>query len=152
MITINTFMKSNEGFTPIAQFGGPVPDVDYIEGALTIDANGVSIIGVEACDYIDQLWCYIIDALPEIHAGELCRIYLPDQPISIEFQPLSGRKTLLKVSIPGKEGASCVVDRQELVDQFKRAGSAFLLKMMDIVPELSDHWEQTKRQLDEVSC
>jgi hypothetical protein len=47
----------------IEDFMGPIPDLDYIEGAIELSVYGVVIIDRSMWDYVDQLWSYIAESI-----------------------------------------------------------------------------------------
>jgi hypothetical protein len=87
MIEISTYLKHGEEFIPVEKFAGPLPDEDYIEGAIELSINGRSLLTREDWDCVDQLWAYLVDGLASIQIGKPFKTYFPDQPIEVSFTP-----------------------------------------------------------------
>jgi len=81
MVEIDTYFRINNEFVLIEEFSNQFSDIDYIEGAIILKINSVTILSLETWDYIDQLWAYIINGLETIMLKENYFTYFPDQAI-----------------------------------------------------------------------
>lgn len=87
MIHIKSWLKAAGDLVPVEEFRGPVPDQDYIEGALELTIGHKPMLTRELVDYIDQLWAYLIRGIRGIVAGNEFSTYYPDMPLEIILRP-----------------------------------------------------------------
>ncbi|MFD7831141.1 hypothetical protein [Kitasatospora sp. NPDC059803] len=144
MIEIETFLKTADGeFVKVESCHTPPPDLDYIEGAIRISVDGIDIIGLRECDYVDQLWCYVAEMAAKLNLPGRVETYFPDQPIKLSFE-VKGARVLVSAHI-GKETRRANVSLIELRDQVKAAGIAFFGKMSEIAP--ANSYAEAQRDL-----
>lgn len=129
MITSETYIKNKNRitsmhellknplnyFTPLGngEVLDDVEDFNYVEGAIILKINNVSMLGFQHWDLVDQLWVYLITSVEQLIDGkQYFSFYFPDQPLKFEIKAISS--TLLLVSVDGK---TCIVDRNEFFTQ-----------------------------------
>lgn len=148
MLKVNTFFRIDGQFIDAESFRGSIPDIDYIEGALSIIANGRQLIGQEAWDYIDQLWSYIVDGIYSVATGSAYTCYFPDQPVKISFEPV--KPNLIKLTFELNGERSAVIERNELIEKFSAAATVFFKIMGEKVPEHSSSWNDCLDKLSSI--
>lgn len=94
MISVRTYIKKEEEFIEFHSYTGHIEDSNYIEGALELTINGITLLDKDMWDYIDQLWSYIVDGIVCILNDQPFESYFPDQPIKISFVPMKGNVSL----------------------------------------------------------
>lgn len=55
MIEVRSYFRVDGQFVLADDLQGDVPDTDYVEGAITVDVDGVPFIDFEHWDLVDQL-------------------------------------------------------------------------------------------------
>lgn len=111
MFKVKSFFKKNNDFIPASEFNEVISDPDYIEGAIEISQWSKKILTTENCDYVDQLWCYLVEGIEKVSKGLEFDTYLPDQPILISFKPnLVSKKVLITVKKDSENSISVEYD------------------------------------------
>jgi hypothetical protein len=120
----------------------PIPDVDYVEGAIVWTIQGVSLMSESQWDLVDQLWAYMIDGVIQLLDTGKFETYFPDQPLRLAFTARSGNRVEVAV---GEE--KNIVDREALVTSLADGGKRFFWRMKELVPKRNITW---KRYLDKI--
>ncbi|MEV6674990.1 hypothetical protein [Streptomyces sp. NPDC051162] len=151
MLMVESFLRDSEGnFIPVDQVTPPVPDPDYVEGALEFTVNEVEILSLAHWDYIDQLWSYIINMLEELRVSDSASTRFPDQPIELKFSR-KGKLGILVQSAVGGVTCSAMVREGDLMAALRDSGVKFFQCMESLVPESADfHASELARLL--VNC
>jgi hypothetical protein len=134
VIQIRSYLKVGAEFVPIESFVGAVPDTQYIEGALEVVVDRVPLIGMDAWDYVDELWAYLIDASLRAAGGAEASLFFPDQPIEVTLHPLSGSRLEIAV-IRSAKAKRVRVAMGEFMDVLCDAAELFFRRMVALVPE-----------------
>jgi hypothetical protein len=121
-------------------------DAQYVEGAIELTVDGMSILTVAEWDYVDQLWSYIADMIQNLSRTGEASTYFPDQPIMLTFVRSSPGRLLVSCKI-GNETRRVNVGEREFLNALRIAGDAFFLKMATLVPENSEGYEIARRSL-----
>ncbi|GGX68653.1 hypothetical protein [Streptomyces hiroshimensis] len=133
MLTVATSLRSSNGsFASLDQMESPVPDPDYIEGALVVTVDGVEILSREHWDYVDQLWSYVVSMLEGLKESDSVATGFPDQPIEFKFSR-KGARVLVQSVVNGRT-LSALVGEGELLSAFRDAGGEFFRRMVELVP------------------
>ena len=63
---------------------------DYLEGALVLNQNNGSLFDLSKWDLVDQLLCYLVNALHEVFldSRKMSVFFYPDQPIEVSVTKL----------------------------------------------------------------
>lgn len=80
---VETLLKVGGEFVPVDVFDGPLPDRDYIEGAIILSVEGKTILGLQHWDLVDQLWAYLLNGLAALRHAPKHECYFPDQPLRL---------------------------------------------------------------------
>lgn len=146
MIEIETYLRGADGtFVRVEECRTPPADADYVEGAVRLAVNGVEIIGVKEWDYVDQLWAYIANMIPELTATGSASMYFPDQPIELTFRR-DGSRVLVSFRV-GKSHRKASVPMSELLGALRSAGGNFFDAMSALLPENAQSYSDARRQL-----
>ena len=137
MTMVQTYFRVDDDFVPIEEFSGPVPNKDYIEGAIVCSISGRELFQLKHYDLIDQLWAYIVDGLSKLRDGKDYDVFFPDQPLRLRFKLIS--QHCVEVSI-GNESKK--VDYDAFRSTLKDGALAFFAKMKEIYPEASETWQR----------
>ena len=117
MISVKTYIKSNNEFVEFNHYEEAFEDSDYIEGAIELTINGVILFNKDMWDYIDQLWSYIGDGIICIQSNKPFETYFPDQPIKISFTPV---KESVSVSVICYSEIKVKVDKKEFIHEMSK--------------------------------
>ncbi len=148
MIEIKTLFRIKNDFVPIEEFSGSFNDIDYIEGAISLSINNVTILSLNTWDYVDQLWAYIINGLEDIILGKNYFTYLPDQPIGLSFEIVGNN--MVKVSVDYKGCGTAVISKNIFISNMCKNGRIFFNKMLDIVPKYKDSWVKYLNKIEKI--
>jgi hypothetical protein len=142
MIDIHSLMKVADNLVPIEEFEGPIPDEDYIEGAIELTVDHKPILRREMIDYVDQLWSYLVNGLGEVVAGREFSTGYPDMPIDIVLQPQGDHVRIALSSKSRKWDAAASVTLNELLDAMVPAGILFFerLRCFTLHKEVCDRY------------
>lgn len=132
MVTVNSFLKAGDDLVPIEEFVGPIPDDDYIEGAIELFVDAKPILTREMVDYVDQLWAYLVRGLGEVAAGREFLVYYPDMPVRIIFRPQERDVTVIVDPEQLNRMASVPVDA--LIGAMTSAGMTFFDRLRQYAP------------------
>ena len=132
MITIRSLLKVEDALVPVDEFVGPLPDDNYIEGAIELSVGYKPILTREMVDYVDQLWAYLIRGLGEVVAGREFSTFYPDMPLEVVLRPQGGRVTIMVD--PSQGGAEASVTLDELCRAMATAGTLFFERLRPLVP------------------
>lgn len=149
MLTVDTFLRVGDGFVRVQDFDGAIKEPEYIQGALSIRANGVQVLGVELWDYIDQLWAYIADGVCCVAEGKSYSCYFPDQPIKLSFELVGAG--MVKISVDFQGGRSAVVSMEEFLSTFVKAGVDFFHSIGRLLPDQNEALSDYSARLESVS-
>ncbi|MCJ8273110.1 MAG: hypothetical protein MJK04_27380 [Psychrosphaera sp.] len=139
MINVNTYLKTADNrFVPYKDFTGKLKDLDYIEGAMELELNGVLLIDVSMWDYIDELWAYICKGLGLVKRGMEFSTYFPDQPIKLDFIPLNN--DMLKITINVHAEKTVVVSLSEFVKVMTQEVAQFFEYLVKLHPEYEEEF------------
>ncbi|NBD09736.1 MULTISPECIES: hypothetical protein [Corallococcus] len=145
MITLATYFRQGEDFVPVDAFVGPIPDEDYIEGAMEFSIDGRSMLTRKEWDYIDQLWAYLVGGMAELQRGEKFQIFFPDQPIELSATPdeVGGRATVRVVM--GGDVREASVERAVLVAEVLKEARHFFERIQKVLPR--EGYAQTLQEI-----
>ncbi len=147
MIEITSYLREEDGtFVKIGDVTRSPQDERYVDGALDLVINGVTILDTGIWDYIDQFWCYISSMIDQLLKEGEASTRLPDLPPKLTFRRIGTNRVLVTFSFPGERRATTVA-QDELVDTLCRHGLDFLHKMSDLLPENSDMYAVAINQL-----
>ena len=94
MLEVISYIKNGEEFTRIEDFEGLIDDPDYIEGAIEIITQDNILLSLNDWDYVDQMWCYLVDGLNAVKAWQEFSTCFPDHPTEITFIPNKESRTV----------------------------------------------------------
>lgn len=151
-IIIESYLRKEDGeFLPIQSWIDPIPDHDYLEGALKLIINGTPIMTLTMWDYIDELWAYIINALQKFTLDDSVHIYFPDQPIKLDMKRTPPNMILVSISSrSGKFDNSAWTHEGNFVHQLLDAGEKFFTKMNKLDPTGQGQYENDIERIEEV--
>lgn len=132
MITIRSLLKVDDALVPVDEFVGPLPDDNYIEGAIELSVGYKPILTREMVDYVDQLWAYLTRGLGEVVAGREFSTFYPDMPLEVVLRPQGDRVTIMVD--PSQGGAEASVALDELCRAMATAGTLFFERLRPFVP------------------
>lgn len=139
---VETYLKTGDGFTPIGEYSGTIPNENYVEGAIRCEIAGQTILGQEHWDLVDQLWVYIVEGLVKLSRDEVYESSFPDQPLRLRLEPVSGY--CVKVSI-GETTYS--VDRETFVTVMKEGAVKFFDAFKQLCPASTDTWDRYSNEV-----
>ncbi len=114
MLQVISYLKSDEKFINIQDFYGQIEDVDYIEGAIEIMTEDKILLSLYDWDYIDQMWCYIVEGLNTVKAGQKFSTYFPDHPTEFIFIPHKESQTV-DICVKSHEDLCSRIDYDEFM-------------------------------------
>jgi hypothetical protein len=136
VISVQSLIKVDDVFIPALEFDGPVDDPVYLEGAIVLVMDGVSVLDAQLWDYIVLLWALLIGALEEAAESGFAKTGLPGQwvDILIYADREAGRTT---VDVRGKSmrRGSCGYD--EFFIAVCAEARTFSTRMAAVIPERS---------------
>lgn len=98
-----------------------IKDYNYIEGCIIIIYYGEYILDFKYWDIVEDLWCYIIDAIDEIMNGkQTAKFLFPDQPVEVQLQCISKDQILIKT-----EKTTHVICKSEFIDEMLNGAEKF---------------------------
>ena len=137
-MTVKTYFRINNQFVAVREYPEKkLPDPDYIEGAILCRQRETDILCLEHWDLVDQLWCYIIAGINAISKGNPFKTMFPDQPLLMEFAPLSAYA--LSVTIGDN---SYKVNRSIFIKEMCEEALYFFEKLNYLVPESKTTWDR----------
>jgi len=92
----------------------PFLNLDRFEGYIELTYYGQPILTHILGDFIIDYWCYLVEALEDYIKKGSGRMYLPDQPIPIEFEEQGSNWVLMTVGEAGEYG-KWLLPREELI-------------------------------------
>lgn len=134
---IESFLKTNGSFVRVADFPGPIPDMDYVEGAIVCRIGGQDLLSTEHWDLVDQLWAYLVDGLTKICAGDEFDGFFPDQPLKLRLKLLSEYCVEVTIGDDIKR-----FDRSLLVTTLATGAQQFFNEMNRLAPDSADTWHR----------
>lgn len=144
VVEIETFLKNDRGeFVSVSDYQGPVPDADYIEGAVKIVIDGREILGVKEWDYVDQLWSYLARMVADLRSEGDARTRFPDQPIELSLQRNRGRVLVTVDSRVEVQRADVSFD--DFLAAVISSGLLFFERMSEIAP--GNSYESARKDL-----
>ncbi|NNB92825.1 hypothetical protein HI113_02715 [Corallococcus exiguus] len=145
MVQIATYFRQGEVFVPIDAFVGPIPDEDYIEGALEFSMGGRSMLTRQEWDYIDQLWAYLVGGVADLQRGETFQTFFPDQPIELSITPdgVGGHATMRVVI--GGDVREASVELAVLVAEVLKEARHFFERIQKELPR--EAYQQTLQEI-----
>ncbi|MCZ2341262.1 MAG: hypothetical protein LC104_05625 [Bacteroidales bacterium] len=135
--TIETYLKVNKQYVPVSEYTGTLPDKDYVEGAIHCRINGRDLFTLDHWDLVDQLWCYILEALTLTRQGSEYDSSFPDQPLRLRFKPLSSYAVEITVG-----DSSHKFDTETVMNCLAPGAVSFFTAMKRLAPEADDTWER----------
>lgn len=126
MINISTYLKIKNNFINIEDFYGKIDDEFYIDGSIELSIDNVELIDKSMWDYIDQLWCYLIDGLNSLSKNESFKTNFPDQPIEVKFEII---KNNALITVGDKK---IFVDRNFFITSMAAHAKKFLSKLITL--------------------
>ncbi|WP_205877920.1 hypothetical protein [Mycobacterium camsae] len=149
MISIRSYLcnKRGEEFHEICNGSDYlVQDDNYIDGAIELTINGVSIVDRTMWDTIDDLWAYIANMIDDLCKFGRAQTLFPDQPIKLSFER-TGKDQVRVTSYFGDIVKTAVVGEVELVSALTMAGVQFFREMMRINPASSQAYQHQVERL-----
>lgn len=141
VVLIKTYLKNSDGvLVDFDQFQGGLGDTDYIDGAISLNINGVEIISTDMWDYVDELWGYIVKGVVKLAKKEASTTYFPDQPIKLSFEHLYGE--VIKLSVECEGVTSAVLNQRELHDSLREHLYKVFEVMKKLAPENSEWYNE----------
>lgn len=134
---VQSFIKVKDNFVPLSEFSGPLPDNDYIEGAIEFSINGKSVFSQAHWDLVDQLWAYILEGLHRVRDAGFYEIYFPDQPLLLRLKKMNQHQLEIQVG-----DVVHVVPFQKCIALLSTGADAFFHSMISFAPEDSATWEE----------
>ncbi|PXF31496.1 hypothetical protein WH50_09905 [Pokkaliibacter plantistimulans] len=141
MVEIQCFFKNGESFYPCNEYAGEIVDLNYIEGAIELKANGVVLMDKTMWNYIDQLLAYLVDGVGCIKNNKPYGCCFPDQPIEVSFSPVD--ENWLSITVKCHSSVSETVRIDEYLYALKMSALEFFEKLGKIIP----HQEKYKHVL-----
>ena len=92
----------------------PFLNLDRFEGYIELTYYGQPILTHILGDFIIDYWCYLVEALEDFIKKGSGRMYLPDQPIPIEFEEQGPNWVVMTVGDHGEYG-KWMLPRKELI-------------------------------------
>jgi len=132
----------------IGEYRGRVKDPDYIDGSLTLSINDNTIISSDMWDYIDQLWCYIINGLLEIKSDGIFTTFFPDQPIEMSLEKYNG---VLTITIKTNTVYTEQVSWNEFLKGILPSATLFWTRIVELAPSLTLLGEEMKEKISRLS-
>jgi hypothetical protein len=133
---VTSYLKIGERFIPVREFTGTLADEDYIDGAIEARIDDNPLLGLNHWDLVDQLWAYIVHGLEALKRGEEESCYFPDQPLRLEFTPVSAFAAEVTI---GEN--SHVFDLHLLISVLAKGAEDFFTEMLRISPSQSEIWD-----------
>lgn len=146
-IVVKTYVKIGDEFIDFFKFNGPVGDPDYIDGALELSINGVSLIDKSMYDYIDDLWSYLAEGLSKVYRGQPFKTYFPDQPIEINLIP-KGNDIL--ISVECNEEVKVYVNKEDFLMVMAEHARKFFEHLKEIVPSADEACNVSCKLLEQI--
>lgn len=140
MIQVESWLKVADDLVSVQEFTGPIPDQDYIEGAIELIISHKPVLTRDMIDYIDQLWAYFIRGLEEVVAGREFSTYYPDMPLQIILRPHGRDVTVIVDPQQWNRIASAPLDA--LVDAMVPAGILFFEKLRQYAPSNRSRYDR----------
>lgn len=145
-------MRNEDGsFTPLQEWDGSINDPDYLEGALELTVNGVSLITSTMWDYIDQLWAYIFNTIEDLTFEESAYMYFPDQPIKLEMKKV--KTDMVQISVSSRSGKfdnSTKAKESQFIQKLLKEGERFFLQLGEKNSENRKKYETEIEQIREL--
>ncbi|MGL6095274.1 MAG: hypothetical protein ACRC7O_05675 [Fimbriiglobus sp.] len=138
-------MKINSQYVPVSEYTGSLPDKDYVEGAICCRINGHDVFTMDHWDLVDQLWCYIVEALTLVRKGVEYDSSFPDQPLRLKFKPLSPYAVEITVGDTAHK-----FDTETVMNCLVPGAMSFFTAMKGFMPEANDTWERYSSQASAV--
>ena len=146
MFKVKFFFKKNNVFIPASEFNEVISDPEYVEGAIEISQWNKKILTTENWDYVDQLWCYLIEGIEKVSKGMEFDTYLPDQPILIAFKPsLVSKKVLITVRKDSEKFIT--VEYDEFLNVMVEEAKNFFWHMKRLLPNYQNTYVQAEEDL-----
>ena len=92
----------------------PYLDFERLDGHIELSYYGQPILTEKLGDFIKEYWAYLIQAINSLMEEGSGGMYLPDQPIPIDFQEQGPNRVLLTVGKNGKYG-KWLLPKEELI-------------------------------------
>jgi hypothetical protein len=84
VIEVKSYLRGpDEQFTGVDAVTNSPLNPRYVERAIELTIDGVSIIDTVMWDHVDQPWAYISDMVLSLQEQEQAITYFPDQPIKL---------------------------------------------------------------------
>jgi hypothetical protein len=87
MLTVCSLIKVADHLVSVDEFTGPVPDEDYIDGAIELSTGRMQLLTRGTVDLVVLLWTSLIQGLEEIAAGRPFSTFYPDKIVEIALRP-----------------------------------------------------------------
>ncbi|MDC9595124.1 hypothetical protein [Xenorhabdus sp. IM139775] len=149
MISINTYIKIKDEYIDIFQYDGKFKNSDYIDGALELTINGISLIDKSMYDYIDDLWCYLAEGLSILEDNQEFKCYFPDQPIEVKFTPSKGNRVLVSVNCHSEVKTS--IEKEEFLIVMSEHAKRFFKRMEDLNPSSIGAYREAMQYLKKIT-
>jgi hypothetical protein len=147
VIQITSYLRSADGrFVPVGDACDAPPDPRYIEGAIDLSINGVTIMDTVLWDYVDQLWAYIVDMVISLREKGEASTFFPDQPIKLSFRRQNADNVLVKIEV-NKIVKVATVSETELISTLRLHGLEFFDKLAKLLPRNAGRYEDAVMHL-----
>ncbi|MBO8157602.1 MAG: hypothetical protein H0Z32_14320 [Bacillaceae bacterium] len=117
-------------------------DLDYIDGAITIEYYNHIIMDFRLWDIVDQLWSYFINLVEEVIQNGYGVTYFPDQPVKVEMKLIS--KDLVLFSIDEGRVISEMLPMKKFIKTLLSSAENFFVKLTKYVKNLNFDYELNK--------
>jgi hypothetical protein len=146
MIEIKSYLgsiniKSGSTFTLIDEYVGSIQDPRHIDGAIELVVEGVTIMGQEQWDLIDQLWIYIVNGLEQVVNAKPYQSSFPDSSTALSLQPITAAN-LITMTVADK---SITYNSQELGNALLDGATHCLTELSRIMGQPDLYREELER-------
>ncbi len=147
MLSIKTFLKNGDFFTPIDEYDGKIADIDYIEGAIEIRTGNTYLVRKDVWDDVNFLWAYLLHGIQDLAEGKKKSTTLfPDQPIELSIERINTNQIKLSVSHP--KPTIIVCSESDFFSVIIPAADTFISNIIRIEPKCEREYKEAIKQLN----
>ena len=143
--SINSFVKLDGEFIPIADVRAPLQNGRYIDGAMVWKIGSETLLTEYHWDLVDQLWAYIVSGACELKQCRESKTYFPDQALELIFEKLDDNTVSV---IVGHDRH--IVPYDLFVQSVADGGREFFTRMYALVPEGKPTWDLYLSKIDQL--
>lgn len=130
-----SLLKIDDEFVLVEEYDGPIPDADYIEGAIRFRFGNEEILSLKHWDLVDQLWAYLLEGLYKLDSGTEYDVCFPDQPLALKLREINGETVEMTI---GEDSTN--VPKSILFRELTEAAIVFFERMSTLVPKHASTW------------